>query len=227
LKYKPGQADTSFAKKYGHLAGRSVKTVGEAFAEFTEELGFSINALYKNSITDIVGTTHLILVNARFKRDPIWSAGILMALDLLLKNYPEKEVAGKIASALFKSVGLDEDKIRSEAKAVADWATGKTKEDVERALNGEGDSVVAIAARSAKVREFIAWTTTYDLMPLISCMALQEDEFWMYSRYFGLGLLKIMEIVGQEMDKDEVYPVMEDWMSNKIGKSHLTACVSP
>ena len=39
-------------------------------------------------------------------------------------------------------------------------------------------------------------------------------------------MLKIMEIVGQEMDKDEVYPVMEDWMTNQLGKSHITACVS-
>ena len=151
LKYNPGQADTEFAKKYGHLAGRSVKTVGEAFSEFTRELGTSINALYKNSITDIVGTTHLIVVNARFVKDPIWSAGILMSLDLLLKNYPEQDTAARIATALFNSVGLDEAEVRAEAKEVLDWAQGKTKEDVEKALSGEGDNVVAIAARAAQV----------------------------------------------------------------------------
>merc|ERR1712087_536966 len=32
------------------------------------------------------------------------------------------------------------------------------------------------------------------------------------------------ETVGAEMDKDEVYPVVEDWMSIQLGKSHLTAC---
>jgi hypothetical protein len=46
----------------------------------------------------------------------------------------------------------------------------------------------------------------------------------MYSRYFGLGLLKIMDTIGQEMDKDEVYPVIEDWMTKRMEKSHLTAC---
>jgi len=201
LNYEPGKAKTEFANKFGHLAGKEVKTVGEAFADFTAELGFSVNALYKNSITDLVGTTHLIVANARFQKDPIWSAGLLLSLDLLLKNYPEKDVGEEIASALFKAIGLDEAEVRAEAKQVSDWAEGKTKEDIEAALSGEGDNLIADTARAAK-----------------------SDEFWMYSRYFGLGLLKMMDIAGLEMEKDEAYPIMEDWMKNKLGKSYLTAC---
>merc|ERR1712125_112298 len=127
--------------------------------------------------------------------------GILSSLDLLLKNYPEKDIGEKIASALFKAIDMDEAEVRAEAKQLTDWAEAKTKEDVEKALSGEGDSLVAEFARAAK-----------------------GDEFWMYSRYFGLGLLKVMDVVGIEMEKDEVYPIMEDWMSNRLGKSYLTAC---
>jgi photosystem II biogenesis protein Psp29 len=181
--------------------GAKIKTVGEAFADFTKELQYSVNPLYKNMVTDLVGTTHLIMVNARFERDPVWSLGIVTALELLLKNYPEKEIAEKIVSSLYKSVGLNQAEVEAEAKQMLAFAESSTREDIEKALAGEGDSMLAKLAQKIK-----------------------GNEFWMYSRYFGIGLIKMMECVGLEMDKDEVYPVMEDWMSKKLGRSHLTAC---
>lgn len=183
------------------MAGAKVKTVGEAFSEFTRDLGFTVNPLYKNMVTDIVGTTHLIVVSARFKKDPIWSLGILTALELLLKNYPEADIGDKVVSSLFRCIGMDEAEVRAEAKTIADWGKGKSQADIEAALSGEGDSPVAAIAKDIK-----------------------GDEYWMYSRYFGIGLLKLMEEAGVEMEKDEVYPVMENWMTNKLGRSHLTAC---
>lgn len=202
LNYKPGEADTEFARKYKHLVGAKIKTVGEAFADFTKEFGYTVNPLYKNMVTDIVGTTHLILVNARFSRDAVWSLGVITALDLLFKNYPEQDVAARIVSAFFKSLGLDEAQIRQEAEDLQSWVASASREEVEAALSGEGNS---------------------DLASIAS--AIKGDEFWVYSRYFGIGMVKIMENVGIEMDKDEVYPIMEDWMSKKLGRSHLAACV--
>jgi hypothetical protein len=205
IKYQPGKADTEFARRFGgDLVGKQVKTVGESFATFTKELGVTVNALYKTMVSDIVGTTHLVVVNARFQRDKVWSLGILTALDLLLKNYPEPGMQEKVTSALFRSVGLDEATIRAEAKEIEAWAQGKTKDDIEAALSS-ADSSNPLGAIAANIK---------------------KDEFWMYSRYFGIGLVKIMDIVGIDMDKDEVYPVMEKWMSTQLGRSHLTACVS-
>jgi len=200
LTYKPGEAKGNLAKRYGSLAGKKIKTVGEAFAEFTELLGSPMNALYKNSMTDIVGTTHLIVVTARFKRDPIWSLGLLSSLDLLLKNYPEQDIAKRAVTALINCCGMDEAEVRAEAKAVSDWAQGKSKEDIEAALRGEGSGPVAEVGN-----------------------AIKEDEFWMYSKYFGLGLVKLMELVGVEQSKDVCYSTMEDWMGKALNKPTYTA----
>lgn len=177
--------------------------MGETFADFTSILGTPINALYKNMMTDIVGTTHLTVVNARFVRDPVWSLGIISALDLLLKNYPEKDIADKIVKSLFECVGLDYNTVITEANELKAWATGKSKDDIAKALKGEGES---------------------NALTKIS-KAAKEDEYWMYSRFFGIGLLALMEQTGDiEMNADDVYPVMEEWMSKCLGKSHFTAC---
>ena len=154
-------------------------------------------------MTDIVGTTHLTVVNARFARDPIWSLGMVAALDLLLKNYPDVDNREKIVSSLFQAVELDEKVIRDEAAIMKEWISGKSKDDVLSALKGEVDSPFKDAVVKAK-----------------------DDSYWMYSRFFGIGLVALMEDVGVEMNADDVYPVMEDWMKNGIGKSHFTACVS-
>jgi len=199
--YEAGGADTTFAKKFGHLAGAEVKTVGEAFAEFTDILGVSVNALYKSTVTDLVGTVHLVVVNARFRRDPVWSAGILMTLDVLLKNYPEEDIGKEVSKALFTAINMDEDEVKAEAKSLYDWCEGKTQEDVAKALTGEGDNVLAEVARNSK-----------------------ENEFWMYSRYFGVGLLGVMDKIGVDMEKDNCYEVMEGWMTKSLEKPYITAC---
>jgi len=201
VSYSPGKADTDFARKYGHLAGVEVKTVGEAFTSFTDILGTPVNALYKGICTDLVGSLHLIMVNARFERDPVFSLGLVAVLDLVLKNYPEKETGARIKSAMITSVGLDEASIDADAAKLQAWAEGKTKDEIASALKGEGDSMLAEVASKVK-----------------------GDEWWYYSRFFGIGLIKMMEMAGVEQDMSVAYDVMEDWMSKCLGKPHYTAC---
>merc|ERR1712115_222274 len=45
----------------------------------------------------------------------------------------------------------------------------------------------------------------------------------MYSRFFGVGLVKVMDVIGVEQDMSVAYDVMEEWMGN-MEKPHYTAC---
>jgi len=201
LDYAPAAATTEFAKRFGSLKGKKIQTVGETFGDFTRILGLPINALYKNMMTDIVGVTHLTTVDARFAVDGIWSVGILTSLDLILKNYPELDMQTKMKSSLFECCGLNEEEVRSGAKEIEEWAVGKTKDDVTAALKGEGDG--PLSAIGKKIR---------------------DDEYFMYSRFFGIGLVRIMDIVGVSMNADDVYPIMEEWMKGSLDKLHYSAC---
>lgn len=200
VQYEPAAADTEFAKRFGHLKGSEVRTVGETMAEFTKLLGTPINALYKSAMTDIVGTTHLITVDARFNRDAIWSMGMLSSIDLILQNYPEKDTAQNIITSLLACVGMKEEDLRAEAQTIVEWTTGKSKDEITAAMKGEGDSPVAAIASAA-----------------------MADKYWMYSRYFGLGLVKMMEITGEDVNADTTYPILEEWLTNSMKKSHFTA----
>jgi len=201
MAYIPGKAKSDLADRFGYLAGAKIKTVAQAFSDFTDLLQSPVNALYKNYVTDIVGQTHLVIVNARFKRDGIWSLGLMSALNLVLKNYPEKDLAEKVVKSLCECLGMDEADIRAEAKEIEDWVAGKTKDDITEALKGNGDNPISKIAAAAK-----------------------SDKFWMYSKYYGLGLVKIMETVGVEMEMEKAFPVMEEWVGTSMEKPFYTAC---
>jgi len=189
--YKAGKADHPFAKRFGHLAGKKVRTVAEAMKDFTNSLGLIINPLYRSMITDIVSTTHLTVVDARFKYDKVWGLGLISSMDMLLKNYPEKDMAAKIVEAFCESMGFRAATLRKDAEELENWAKGKSGEDVAAALRGEGSSDLAAIAKVAK-----------------------DDEFWLYSRFFGIGLMKMMQVTGVELTADNV----NKWVNTDLGK---------
>jgi len=188
--YQAGKADTNFARRFGDLSGRKVKTVSETMKEFTQIVGVTINPLYRAMVTDTISTTHLTVVDARFKYDKIWALGFISSMDILLKNYPEKPDAVKVVYGLAKSMGLDDASMRVDADSLSSWAQGKTAEDIAAALRGEGDSELAAISKEVK-----------------------DEEFWLYSRFFGIGLMSLMDLTGVVPDA----PTMNKWLKEDLG----------
>jgi len=110
-----------------------------------------------------------------------------------MQNYPEKDIAAAICESLSSTVANKSmETIRSDAATIVAWAEGKTKAEVESAVSGEGDGPLAAIAKAAKA-----------------------DEFWLYSRFFGVGLVRVMEITKMDLNTDTISALVE----GKMGKS--------
>uniref|UniRef100_A0A7S2KDI5 Uncharacterized protein n=1 Tax=Leptocylindrus danicus TaxID=163516 RepID=A0A7S2KDI5_9STRA len=201
INYSPGKAHTKFAHRFGHLSGKKVKAVSESMNDFYRNLGHPIHAYYKTMVADLVETMHLALYCARFQINPIWSLGLVYNMDELLKNYPEKAIAADIKSSMFETFFLDEAKVRADAKLVKSFLKGKSGDDITAEFHGEGISLISEIAKAAK-----------------------DDDFWMYHRFFGFGLIAIMEMIGIE-PSDETEPIMEKWVVDGLGKKDLSSRV--
>ncbi len=194
--YSPGTSVHPFAQRFGHLVGAEIPTVADAMKTFTDSLSQPINALYRNQISDLVATTHLTVVDARFKYDEVWALGFCTVTDVILANYPEKDFAAKIAESLAAAAQMTYAELKADAAKVSGWAEGKSADDVAAALRGESDGPISAMSKAAK-----------------------SDDYWLYSRYFGIGLVKTMEIVGADVDTT----LMEKWVKTDLGKSPFKA----
>ena len=65
-----------------------------------------------------------------------------------------------------------------------------------KAMTGEGDSPIAAVANVA-----------------------MKDEFWMYSRFFGIGLVSLMEQVGSATNADDVYLLQDQSKTRPNGNN--------
>merc|ERR1712048_342975 len=97
------------------------------------------------------------------------SLGIRTTLHLVLQNYPEKHISHKIEKSLYECVGLDSDEILNDAQIIHNWAASKSLNDISNAIREIDTSPISYISKAVK-----------------------DNEYWMYSRFFSIGLLKII-----------------------------------
>ena len=162
------------AEKYGHLRGKEVEPCDRAVERFYKLFGKPVPFVFRSATNEILYLSHLDLVNAMFEKDLIWTTGLYSIFDVFFQAIDEK-TRTELFNSLVGALKLDPAVVKSEAEQVLAWATGKTEADVVAAFNGQDSSPVGAAL--ARIR---------------------ANSDFHYTRNFGAGLIKIMQVVGTE-----------------------------
>merc|ERR1719329_1035454 len=68
--------------KYGHLRGAEIEPCGAAVERFYKLFGKPVPFVFRSATNEILYMSHLDTVNARWKYDIMWAAGIYSTFDL-------------------------------------------------------------------------------------------------------------------------------------------------
>jgi len=169
-------ATGALAQKYGHLRGADIEPVNMSVQRFYELYGKPVPFVFRSATNEILYLSHLDLVNARFEYNSIWACGVYSTFDVFFQGIDEKTRVS-LFDSLMKALKLDPATVRADAEKVLSWATGKTEAQIVEAMNGGGEGEVAAVLAKAK-------------------SAAADD--WIYTRNFGAGLIKMMQVVGVE-----------------------------
>jgi len=161
-------------EKYEHLRGADIEPCDKAVTRFYQLFGKPVPFVFRSATNEILYMSHLDLVNARFEKDIIWSMGFYSTYDLFFAALDE-DVRSTLLKSLTGALKLEEGGIKGDAEKVLEWAKGKTEADIVAAINGEDSSEIGQALANAK-----------------------SNPDFLYTRNFGAGLIKLMQVVGVE-----------------------------
>lgn len=187
LRSRPGAQTVLHASILDSLEN-PVKTVSETIAVFYK--GYPqppVLPMYRTFLVDFITQSHLAVVDSRFKYDAIFGLGMWHYYKGLMSNYDklvQSEQSDKIWTAVCTSLGLKPDEVKADAEAMETYATSTSPADILQHLEG------ASAPSDARVSE-----------------AFTSIQSKLYTLTYSIGLFKMMEQSGIELNKGNV----EEW----------------
>jgi len=164
---------------------------------FYKFFGKPVPFVFRSATNEILYMSHLDTVNARWKYDVMWAAGLYSTYDLFFSAIDEK-TREELFTALMKALKQDPEQIRADATKVLEWAKGKSEAEVVAAINGEDSSEVGTALAACK-----------------------NDADFYYTRNYGAALIKAMQVVGVEPNSES----SARW-AKAIGFSQKTSAIT-
>lgn len=168
----------NMGEKFGHLRGADVEPCGTAVERFYKLFGKPVPFVFRSATNEILYMSHLDTVNARWKYDLMWAAGLYSTFDLFFSAIDEA-TREELFAALMGALKQDAAQVKADATKVLEWAKGKSEAEVVAAINGSDDSEVGMALSACK-----------------------NDPDFYYTRNYGAGLIKAMQVVGVEPNSE-------------------------
>lgn len=128
---------------------------------------------YKTFIADILAVTFIQIADSRYEYDEIHAFGICTQYYTVMKGYPLQDEIDTIFNTLMASVGLDSIKVRDDAKKILTL--------VKESSLSEDDLLNAREGLFAKIFANV-----------------RTNRFFKYTDAWGVGLGRIMELIGVE-----------------------------
>ena len=160
-----------------------VKTVSETCQEFYGNYNKAIAPVFRTSLNEIMQTTHLAKVDARYEYDALFARGFCSTFDTLFAAYPGAGEKEAIYTAMTDAIGLDGATLRADGERFSAWV---------KATGVEG---VKAAANDASAGEFNA---------LFAAMKADTIGMRLYTRSQGIGMFTILQDLDVELNVDSI-----------------------
>lgn len=142
--------------------------------------GRPVPIVYRAVVNELLTTSHLSIVTAMWQYDVLFAYGFESVFTTFLSFYPDANERDLLRKCAASALGFEAGKLESDANAVTQWLSDVSSYD-ELAAKLEAapaDDVVAIALRAPQKTEVFEYC---------------------YSRCYGLGLIAMMQVVGDEV----------------------------
>lgn len=137
-----------------------------------------IPGLYSTVINELLVQQHLIRYQKAYKYDEVFALGFVSVYDQVGEGLDE-DVRGKVFDAYIRALDEDPARYRKDAAALEEWAKGLSG-PADIAPNADGDvGQKALAAIAARV----------------------SDGSFAYSKFFAIGLFRLLELTGAKDPK--------------------------
>ncbi|GJQ15866.1 hypothetical protein GpartN1_g7657.t1 [Galdieria partita] len=157
----------------------TVRTVAETISDFLKHFRHPIPSIYRTIVQELLVTTHLARVSEGFQYDPVFALGFQMVTQVFFKSYPKVEEKEKLFDSICKALLLDYERMKEDASRMEQWTKARTEGDVLQAIESGGDDPIANLLHS-----------------------IQQNDWFVYSRLFGLGLVRMMELCEGEANSE-------------------------